>query len=186
MTIRKNKFILYYFVLPVLIVLTMVISLSEYFSDFEKAISVSLDMIQGLAIIIGGLWAYNKFDWHKKAGDALKLKSAACKFRKDYLNAKITYLIGNSDNVETTEEGYVYPFAEEIIKAVSEFTSKLESLVYLPKELIKESYNLADMLFDEADKNTKFDRTKNIDDYCPNFEKKLARLSQKLDGFFEK
>lgn len=49
----------------ILIYLILVLSLCSVFCDIEKSVNISTTIIQAVAIIVGGFWAYYKFGWEK-------------------------------------------------------------------------------------------------------------------------
>lgn len=60
------KKLAYYILIPLSIVAAFIVILNYNFQNLEKSINLTGTLIQTLAIFIGGLWAYHKFDWEKK------------------------------------------------------------------------------------------------------------------------
>ena len=85
------KKVFYYIIIPVLVITLLVLIIFSFNNDFEKSIDLTLKFIQIFAILVGGIWAYRKFDWNKKAESAIKLKAMLMKYDQIYNQAAIIY-----------------------------------------------------------------------------------------------
>ncbi len=52
----------------------------KVFGNFKDTIEGSATIIQGFAILIGGLWAYHKFGWEKKCENIITLKATLMEY----------------------------------------------------------------------------------------------------------
>jgi hypothetical protein len=85
----------YYLALPVILTSGLILIFNRYSHDLGKAVSVSATIIQALAIFIGGLWAYHKFDWEKKAESAIKIKAALMEYEQYHCEAAGAFRVQN-------------------------------------------------------------------------------------------
>lgn len=67
----------YYIILPIILYVFLAVFLyDKVYRDFNQSINGSLIVIQGLGILIGGMWAFRKFGWEKKCENIISLKAA--------------------------------------------------------------------------------------------------------------
>lgn len=74
-----------YIALSIILYLLFIIFtyLSYCYLDFEKIkkiLDITSPLIQSLAIIIGGFWAYKKFGWEKKCENIISLKASLMEY----------------------------------------------------------------------------------------------------------
>lgn len=126
----------YYLVLPIIIIIGIMGLLFQMFQDLEKAISLSATIIQTLAIFIGGLWAYHKFDWDKKAESAIKLKAALMEYQRFHNECASMYRLivdGNEDDSDEVQARTNYTVA--MLGPRNNLVSQIHLSCYLPKNL---------------------------------------------------
>lgn len=170
----------YYLGIPIVVVIGMVFVLNFYFHDLEKAIGVSATIIQSLAIFIGGLWAYHKFDWGKRAESAIKIKAILMEYEQMHNDAAMQYRNDQRDKKEQMDCWMNY--AMRMIPPRNAVASQIHLSCYLPKKLRNRIF---DVVFLSLNKG-RGPQNENIDENWKEFAKEMGRLKDDLDNLVSK
>ena len=170
----------YYFVLPVVVMVLIVFSLNSHFNDLEKSINLSATILQSLAIFIGGLWAYQKFDWGKRAESAIKLKAMLMEYEQIHNEAASQYRLDQHDKKDwmTCWLGY----SMKMIPVRNQFASQVHLSCYIPQ---KTRQKLFDTVWLSLNKG-KSPQNENIDENWKRFGEELPKVKQELDNLATK
>ncbi len=170
----------YYILLPLIIITILLELLYQQFHDFEKSLNLTSTLIQTLAIFIGGLWAYHKFDWEKRAESAIKIKGMLMKYQQLHNEAASQYRTDQKNNKEWLEcwTGY----AIRMIPAQNEFNSNVHLSCYIPKKVRQ---RLFEVVFLSLNKG-KSPQTENLDENWKTFGVELEKIKVELDNLVSK
>ncbi len=174
------KKICYYLVLPLIVVVGIILSLNCHFHNLEKAITSSALIIQSLAIFIGGLWTYHKFDWNKKAESAIKIKAMLMDYEQAHAIAAMQYRVDQHDQKDWLESWGGY--ATRMIPYRNAFTSQVQVLCYLPKKI---RIRVLEAIFLSLN-NGKSLQSENLDENWIKFGKEIEILKKELDNLVSK
>lgn len=172
--------ILYYLVLPNIIVAGLITFLYLQFDDFQKAAEVTATIIQTSAILIAGLWAYNKFDWGKRAESAIKIKGMLMKYEQIHNEAARQYRVDQHDKKDWLKCWTNY--AMHMIPAQNEFNSNVHLSCYIPK---KTRQRLFETIFLSLNKG-KSPKNENLDNNWKKFGVELNKIKEELDNLVSK
>lgn len=170
----------YYFAIPIITIVCLILSLNLYFNNIEMSVNISATIIQSLAIFIGGLWAYNKFDWTKKAESAIKIKALLMEYDHMHQDAAMEYRVDQRDNKDVSTCWINY--AVKMVKPRNTLVSQIHLSCYLPKKLRKRIF---DIIFLSLNKGSG-PQTENIDENWKLFGKELTSLKNELDDLVSK
>ncbi|MGL5831478.1 MAG: hypothetical protein ACRCZE_05025 [Candidatus Altimarinota bacterium] len=151
-----------------------------HLNDLEKSISVSSTLIQALAIFIGGLWAYNKFDWSKRAESAIKIKAVLMEYQQMHNEAAMQFRADQRNGKEDMECWMNY--AMKMIPPRNTCASKIHLSCYLPKKLRKRIF---DVVFLSLNKG-RGPQNEDIDKNWNDFGKEMDRIKEDLDNLVSK
>ena len=121
----------YYIGFSTLIIAGLISLLYWILCDFEKAVSITETIIQTMAIFIGGLWAYNKFGWEKKAESAIRLKAMMLNYSQFLKSARSQYEIDKQNN---RDDAY-FRYSMATLETKKQIISQIHLSCYIPKEL---------------------------------------------------
>ncbi len=163
-----NK-ILHFIILPFIlyIILLLVLFYKVYDCDLKITIDGSILVVQSLAIIIGGFWAYHKFGWEKKCENIITLKLALMEYNYKH-NWSASQFHGDKD---------VAGYKIRILNAYKDLKEKLYLSYYVPIKLrkkIEETISLT--IGNSAGKNHE-----NIFENWKKFEKELEEIFEEFD-----
>jgi len=170
----------YYLGIPIVFVIGIIFVLNLHFHDLEKSVSVSATIIQSLAIFIGGLWAYHKFDWGKRAESAIKIKAMLMEYEQIHSEAATQYRLDQQAKKDWMEcwTGY----AMRMIPARNAFVSQVHLSCYLPKKLRKKVFDVVFLSIN----NGKSPKSENLDENWKKFGEEMVHLSEDLDNVVSK
>ncbi len=161
------KKVIYYIFLPLLIF--TLVCLLVYFvfriNNYEKLFSVSLDIISGLGILIGGLWTYNKFGWEKRCEKIITLKAALMKYRQ----------VHNWAAAEYRKNEDIARYKISLLEAYRKLVEQLHLSCYLPPKIRKETLEAVWLTVGN-------DHGKEFEELFYNWDK----FEKKIDGLFKK
>jgi len=178
MKIIKN--IGYYLGIPTVVIVGLIFALNFHFNDFEKSVGVASTIIQSLAIFIGGLWAYHKFDWGKRAESAIKIKAMLMDYEQMFNDAAMLY---RNDQREKKDPMDCWTnYAMRMIPPRNTFASQIHLSCYLPKKLRQRIF---DVVFLSLNKG-RGPQNENIDENWKKFNKEMDRLKNDLDNLVSK
>ena len=114
----------------ILIYLILVLSLCLVFCDIEKSVNIATTMIQAVAIIVGGFWAYYKFGWEKKCENIITLKSYLMEYQNRHNWAASEYRKGKD----------IAKYKLSLLNDYNQLSKKIHLSYYVPKELRKKIF----------------------------------------------
>ena len=161
------KRVIYYILLPVVCysVLTALLYFIV-FKDFTNSIEEAATIIQSLAIIIGGLWAYHKFGWEKKCENIITLKAILMEYSyKHSLSA-----------VQFHQDNNIVGYKSRILVPYNDLTQKIHLSYYVPAKLRKK-------IFDTIWLTVGNDAGKNYEKIGENWDKFEKQLEEIYDEF---
>ena len=137
------------------------------YKDFKNTVDLTATIVQTLAIIIGGLWAFHKFGWEKKCENIITLKAVLMEYSyKHNLSAGEYH---NDKNIVDYKVRLLVPY-QELIK-------KIHLSYYVTKKL-------RDKIFDTIwlkIGNDTGKEYKNLGDNWKKFEKQLEEIYAEFD-----
>jgi signal transduction histidine kinase len=170
----------YYFILPIAVMVLLIFMLNDHFKDLEKSINISATIIQALAIFIGGLWAYHKFDWNKRAESAIKLKAMLMEYEQMHNEAAMQYRVDQHDEKDWLE--CWRDFSIKMIPPRNQFNSQVHLSCYIPKKV---RLRLFDVVWLSLNKG-KSPKNESLDDNWKKFGKELPKVKDELDNLATK
>lgn len=124
--------IIYYIIAPfILYVLIITFSVWKIYGNLNDAIEGSAVIVQSLAIIIGGFWAYHKFGWEKKCENIITLKSALMEYSYKH----------NLSAAKFHTDKDVVGYKIRILPAYSDLNKKIHLSYYVSPKLRKKIFN---------------------------------------------
>ncbi len=172
---------LHYIVLSVGVVSIIVFFFKKYYSiEIENAINVSATFVQSVAIIIGGLWVYHKFDWSRRAESAIKIKAMLMDYELMHNEAAMQYRNEQQGNTANFDGWLNY--ATKMIPARNNFASQVHLSLYLPK---KTRQKLFDVVWLSLNKG-RGPQHENLDENWKEFGEKLKKVKRELDDLVSK
>ncbi len=157
----------------------IIFTLNSHFKDLEKSINISATIIQALAIFIGGLWAYHKFDWNKRAESAIKIKAMFMEYSQIHNELAGQYRIDKSRGNEGDAYG---KYAINLITARNTFVSQVHLSCYLPKKMREKIFNIIWLTVGNGHGKNR----ENLDLNWNKFEKESKELMEELDNLVSK
>lgn len=112
-------------VIFIIFYLILVIIFGCYFCNLSKGINFLATIIQSLAIIIGGFWAYNKFGWEKKCENIITLKAYLMEYRERHNWAASEY----------RQDKDISKYKLSLMNAYNQLQHKIHLSYYVPKKL---------------------------------------------------
>jgi hypothetical protein len=169
----------YYLLSPLLIVGFIVWFVNDTVHDLEKTVSITNSLIQSIAIVIGGLWAYKKFDWDKRAENALKIKAMLMDYLQMHNLAASQYRmdqIHKIDDMKAWEN-----FAIRMISPRNEFAKQIHLSLYLPKETRNKLFNFTWLSLNKG----KGPHEESIDKNWGKIDGEMKEISNELDAIVD-
>lgn len=162
------KKIFYYIFIPTVIYIALIVILYfKVFRDFENTIGVSATIIQSLAILIGGLWAYHKFGWEKKCENIITLKATLMEYAYKH----------NLSAAQFHEDKDVAGYKLRILTSYKDLSKKIHLSYYVPAKLRKKIFDTIWLTVgNDAGKN--YER---IGENWDKFEKQLQEIYNEFD-----
>lgn len=162
------KKITYYIIVPVIIYLALIISLRcIVFGDFKDTIEGTAIVIQSLAILIGGLWAYHKFGWEKKCENIITLKAVLMEYAYRH----------NLSAAQFQTDKDVAGYKLRLFKSYNDLTHKIHLSYYVPAKLRTKIFNTIWLTIGN-DTGKEFDK---ISQNWNKFEKQLKEIYTEFD-----
>lgn len=178
----KNRVrnILYYLGIPIISISFLIFSISFFLCDFEKWVEITFTLIQTVAIFIAWLWAYNKFDWEKRAENALKAKAMIMQYHSYHNNAAAQYRI-NSKNKKNEKEAYLN-YTMTMLSIRNKIVEEVHYLIFLNKKMRERIFNTIWLTV----WNEHWNERENLDKNWRNFEEEIEILKSDLDAIVSK
>lgn len=170
----------YYLALPAIIIVGLILVLFWQLNDFERSVNIAATIIQSMAILVGALWAYHKFDWGKRAESAIKLKEMLMRYEALHNDAAGQYRLD-----QQSKKGWLKcwaNYAMRMIPARNEFADQIHLSCYVPAKLRN---RLFDVVFLSINKG-KSPKTENLDKNWGEFGKELKKAKKELDDLISK
>lgn len=169
-----NKF-LFIVALPITILSVLIFSIYIQISDLEKAVDISSTILQSLAILMAGFWAYRKLIWEKRAENAIKIKAMLMEYLNFHNEAAVQYRIDQSHKKEDLDcwTGY----ATRMIPVYNQFQKNIHLALYVPKTLRK---NIFDTVWLSINKG-RGPQTENLDENWKRFGEEIDKINKQLD-----
>lgn len=171
----KIKQIGLYIILPLLIIGLVVSLINKNICDLEKAASITNSLVQSVAILVGGLWAYRKFDWDKKAENALKIKAMLMDYAQNHNWAAAQYRIDQINKIDDMQSWT--NFAMKMIPARNEFAKQVHLSIYLPEKTRKRLFDTVWLSLNKG----KGPQNESVDENWKKFEEELNKTNKELD-----
>jgi hypothetical protein len=170
----------YYIGLPAVIIICLIGAFYWHFSNLEKAISVTATIVQSMAIFIGGLWAYRKFDWEKRAENAIRNIGMILKYEQAQTIAAMQYRLDIQDKKEMQECWRKYVL--RMIPARNEMVSMIQISCYIPKKIRQKLYKIVARSLN----NSKGPTNESLDENWKAFGVELQKIKEELDDLVSK
>jgi hypothetical protein len=151
----------------ILIYLILVLSLCSVFCDIEKSVNISTTIIQAVAIIVGGFWAYYKFGWEKKCENIITLKSYLMEYQNRHNWAASEY----------RKDKDIAKYKLSLLNDYNQLSKKIHLSYYVPKELRKKIFETIWLTIGN-DTGKDFEK---IDENWGKFEKQLKEIYDEFD-----
>lgn len=173
-TVKK---ISYYLVLPLAIILGSILIFWKYCysGDIEKSLGSTQTLVQTAAILIGGLWAYRKLGWEKRAESAIKIKAALMEYSAFHNEMARIYRVRTNEQDEPT--AYV-EYAVNMHSVRNPLNKEIHLLCYLPKKLRKKIFDLTWLTAG----NVHGANREKLDENWKKFGEKLEKIYTELDN----
>jgi hypothetical protein len=172
--------IAYYILLPSIILAGLISILYYQLCDFEKSVNISATIAQTMAIFIGGLWAYHKFDWGKRAESAIKIKAMLMRYEQLHNEAAMQYRLDQRDKKDWFECWTNY--AMKMIPAYNEFSTNVHLSCYIPKKVRDRLFKVVFLSLN----NGKSPETDDLDTNWKTFGLELKKIKKELDDLVRK
>jgi len=162
-----NK-ILYYIGIPTTTFGVILLATFLLLTDFQKATTVTVAIIQGHAIIIGSLWAYRQFGWEKKCKNIIALKAALMGFASEHNMRAAEYRQNNS----------IVKYKAGLLPSYNKLQKKIHLSYYLPKKLRDKIFQITWLTIGNEHGNN----LEKLDENWQNFEKQLKEIFEEFDS----
>lgn len=176
-TLRKFT---YYLALPATMIAGLILALYWKLCDFEKSVNIAATITQSMAILVGALWAYHKFDWGKRAESAIKLKAMLMNYEQLHNEAASQYRLDQHSKKDWLKCWTDY--AMRMIPARNEFANQVHLSCYIPAKVRK---RLFDVVFLSIN-NGRSPKNENLDENWEKFGKELEKVKKELDDLVSK
>lgn len=170
----------YYLILPALAVIAVVWFFYIYFLDLEKSVNTASTLVQTFAIVVGGLWAYRKFDWNKRAESAIQLKAMLMDYEQTHNIAAMQYRIDQSNKVDKMD--CWTNFSMKMIPARNNFASQIHLSMYIPKKMRQRLFDVVWLSINKG----RGPQNESIDDNWKAFSIELEKVKKELDNLVSK
>lgn len=170
----------YYLILPIGVISATVGIFYSQFEDLEKAVNVSATVLQVLAIFVGGLWAYHKFDWNKRAESAIKMKAMLMDFYNRHCDAAMKYRVDEAEKIDWMDCWTEYSM--KMIPAHNDFNSQIQLACYLPKKLRKRIFEVKFLSINKG----KSPKEEDLDENWKKLGQEVEKLKEELDNVVSK
>ncbi len=172
----------FYLILPASVIVLLIVFLHWKFShlDIEKSVNLAATLIQTMAIFVGGLWAYHKFGWEKRAESAIKIKAMLMQFEQRHSEAALQYTAEKVNNIDWLKCWLNYSML--MIPAYNEFLNTVHLSSYLPKKIRQKIF---DTVFLPLNKG-KSPKTEDLRKNWEIFGNEIKKIKQELDDFASK
>ncbi len=178
---KKIEKIGYYVLIPIISIGGLIWLLNiNFFSNIEKSIEASVKIIQAFAILLGGLWAYHKFDWGKKAESAIKIKAMLMEYSQIHNEVAGQYRMDIKGGM--SEDDAYGKYAISLLSARNNFVSQVHLSCYLPKKLREKIFNTVWLTVGNGHGENRKDLTSNWE----KFEKESTQIKDELDNIVSK
>jgi hypothetical protein len=172
---KKIKQIGTYIVIPLLVIGLAFYLINTKVCDLEKSATIVNNLVQSVAILIGGLWAYRRFDWDKKAENALKIKAMLMDYTQNHSLAAGQYRIDQINKIDDMQSWT--NFAMRMIPTRNEFARQVHLSIYLPEKTRKRLFDTVWLSLNKG----KGPRNENINDNWKKFGEELDKINKELD-----
>ncbi|MDD3919442.1 MAG: hypothetical protein PHX52_02555 [Candidatus Pacebacteria bacterium] len=153
--------------LCIIIYLFFIFVFSLSFCNLEKSVNLVAIIVQSMAIIIGGFWAYDKFGWDKKCENIITLKAALMEYRQKHNWAAMEY----------RKDSNIANYKLSLMNSYNQLSKKIHLSYYVPKELRAKIFNTIWLTIGN-DTGKDFEK---IDENWINFEKQLKEIYDEFD-----
>lgn len=162
-----NNFIKYS-IFSVLAYLVVVIIFLSIFCSIEKVISIINTIIQSLAIVIGGIWAYYRFELERKYEKIIELKASLMEFRRRHNWAAAGY----------RQDDDIIEYKASLIDSYNQLSQKIHLSYFISKELRNKIFNTIWLTIGN-DTGKNFEK---IDENWKKFESQLEEIYNEFDN----
>lgn len=157
----------YYIILPIASYIIFLAALYYFNNDLKSILEVSSLIIQSLAVIIGGLWAYRKFGWEKKCENIITLKAALMEYSYRH----------NISAAQYRQDGDVTGYKLRLLPHYNNLSSKIHLSYYVSSETRKKIFNIIWLTIGN-DTGEKFDK---LTDNWQKFESQLKEVYEDFE-----
>lgn len=170
----------YYLLPPLTIILGIIVVLYWRLGDLEKSVNIAATFVQTMAIFVGGLWAYRKFGWEKRAESAIKIKAMLMKYEQLHNEAAGQYRLDQQNKKDWFECWKNY--AMRMIPAVNEFKACVHLSCYVPKRVRQRLFDVVSLSLNKG----RTPKKENLDKNWEAFGKELKKIKKELDSLVSK
>ena len=170
----------YYVILPSLVVGGLVLVVFCQLENIENSVSIALNLIQAFAIISGGLWAYKKFDWGKRAESAIELKALLMEYEKLHNEAAMQYRIDQKEKKEWMECWLGYSM--KMLPIRNQFVSKIHLSAFIPQRVRQKLFDTTWLSVNKGQSP----KSEDLDENWKKFSIVLKELHEELDKLVTK
>lgn len=132
------------------------------------AISSSISVVQGMAIIIGGFWAYRKFGWDKKCENIITLKASLMEYSYRH----------NLSASQYHKDGDVSGYKLRLLTDYNNLTQKIHLSYYVNSKLRNKIFDAIWLTIG----NDAGENYNNIKENWNKFEQKLEEIYKDFDN----
>lgn len=165
---KSMKKIIFYSIISIILFGLFILEIYCFILDFQKSVEIVAKIIQSLAIIIGGLWAYHKFGWDKKCENIIKLKAALMEFNWQHNISAAQFRIDND----------MGSYRLRLLNSYRELQNKIHLSYYVPKKL-------RDKIFDTiwlTIGNVHGEKLEKLNENWDKFEKQIKEIYKEFDS----
>lgn len=156
-------------IIATIIIFFISIYLLDYLlEDLQKTIGILNGIIQMLAIVIGGLWAYHKFGWEKRSENIITLKASLMEFARQHNDSAAQY---NNDKD-------IVGYKVRLLNSYNQMLKKIHLSYYVPKNLRNRILETLWLTIG----NVHGKNLENLYDNWAKFEQELKKIFEKFDA----
>lgn len=127
---NNNSKYIFYYILIAFIIFSILTGVFNYFlNDFHKSINNAALLVQALAILVGGFWAYRRFGWEKRAENLMELKGSLMKFALQHSLSAAKYRASSNEDIAS--------YKSRLINSYNDIVHQVHASLYVPKKLRK-------------------------------------------------
>ncbi|MCA9373525.1 hypothetical protein KC725_00010 [Candidatus Peregrinibacteria bacterium] len=169
--------IIYYVGLSIFLVVLTIFGINYFVQDIEKSFHMSSILIQTIAIVSGGLWAFHKFGWQNKFENVVKLKGSLMNYaqRHNLLTGEYRHSV---ENEGISKKDAYLRYATQLLDPYNRLLDQVHLSYLIPKKLRMEIMRAIYLTIGN-------NHGKDLEDLSKNWEE-FGRKVREIDAKLEK